>query len=121
MKINKNDIQNIINKSLHGGGNYSELEIALAKKCQSLYEAVSSINAERSIFFDALYSVDCTIHKAAGDCLKKKKISDIEGQEKYAISLLEKLKKEKGEIDGSNPVQDVHAQANTEDAGSIPR
>ncbi len=37
IKISKTDCQNIVNQNLRGGGN-SELEVALAKKCLSLYD-----------------------------------------------------------------------------------
>ena len=46
-----------------GGGN-SELEIALAKKCLSLYDRLGEINNERNEYFEAIYSATVKFEKA---------------------------------------------------------
>lgn len=53
------DVKDIVNKVTTGGGSEvarTPLEVALAKKCEKLYDALVTANNERNRFFGLLYS-----------------------------------------------------------------
>ena len=90
IKISKTDCQNIVNQNLRGGGN-SELEIALAKKCLSLYDRLGEINNEQNAYFHAIYSSYRTFEKAAGERLKQKMAADLDSASKSHFAAAVKL------------------------------
>lgn len=100
IEIHKKDVAHIANKVKEGGGNFSDLEIALAKKCLKLYDRIAEINAMQTEYFNALYSIRCTVDAHAGEHLKEKRIKDLEGTSKAAfakaLELNRELEKEKG-------------------------
>ena len=77
IQITKTDCSKIVHENLRGGGRHSELEIALAKKCLSLYERLGQINDERNKFFECIYGIQLRCDKAAGDKLANKRKTDL--------------------------------------------
>lgn len=57
MNIQLHDIKDIVNKSKHGGGNYSPLEVALAEKAWTYYSTIARKADEIANLKDTLYSV----------------------------------------------------------------
>lgn len=96
IKISKTDCQNIVNQNLRGGGN-SELEVALAKKCLSLYDRLGEINNERNKYFEAIYSATVKFEKATNGTLMHKKAANLARDSKAhfatAVKLDDELKK----------------------------
>lgn len=76
IKISKTDCQNIVNQNLRWGGN-SELEVALAKKCLSLYDRLGQINNERNEYFEAIYSATVKFEKATKGAMMHKRAADL--------------------------------------------
>lgn len=73
IQITKTDCEKIVNESLQVSGvKNTELEIALAKKCLSLYERIGQINNERTEYFEAIYSATVKFEKATNGKLKHK-------------------------------------------------
>lgn len=97
IKITKTDCQNIVNQSLRGGGN-SELEVALAKKCLSLYDRLGAINNERNEYFEAIYSATVKFEKAAKGTLMHKRAADLARDSKAAFARAVKLDTELKEL-----------------------
>ena len=91
IKITKTDCQNIVNQSLRGGGGNSELEVALAKKCLSLYDRLGEINNERNEYFEAIYSATIKFEKATKGTLKHKRAADLERDSKAHFATAVKL------------------------------
>ena len=90
IKISKTDCQNIVNQNLRGGGN-SELEIALAKKCLSLYDRLGEINNERNEYFEAIYSATVKFEKATKGTLMHKRSADLARDSKAHFATAVKL------------------------------
>lgn len=91
IKITKTDCTEIVNKSKRGGGGEnSDLEIALAKKCLELYAKLGAINDERTEFFESLYSVFVALDKH-GETLRKKRMKDLQGTARGLTQQLEKI------------------------------
>lgn len=61
IEVTLKDLKNIANESLHGGGKYSNLEIALAKKALKYHEGLAKTNTELSELFQILYSLYVTL------------------------------------------------------------
>lgn len=80
IQITKTDCVKIVNESLQVGGGVknTELEIALAKKCLSLYDRIGQINNERTEYFEAIYSATIKFEKATKGALKHKRAADLE-------------------------------------------
>lgn len=76
IQITKKDCVNIANNVKTGGG-YSEIEIALAKKCLSLYDRLDKINNERNEYFEAIYSATVKLQKATKGALLHKRAADL--------------------------------------------
>lgn len=76
IQITKKDCVNIANNVKTGGG-YSEIEIALAKKCLSLYDRLGEINNERNEYFEAIYSATVKFQKATKGALLHKRAADL--------------------------------------------
>ena len=82
------------------GGGHSELEVALAKKCLSLYDRLGQINNERIEYFEAIYSATIKFEKATKGKLKYKRAADLERDSKSHFATAVKLDNElKGLID----------------------
>lgn len=77
IQITKTDCVKIVNESLQGGGNHSEIEVALAKKCLALYDRLGKINNERNEYFEAIYSATIKFEKATKGELKHKRAADL--------------------------------------------
>lgn len=90
IKISKTDCQNIVNQNLRGGGN-SELEVALAKKCLSLYDRLGEINNERNEYFEAIYSATVKFEKATKGTLTHKRAANLARDSKAHFATAVKL------------------------------
>ncbi len=90
IKISKTDCQNIVNQNLRGGGN-SELEVALAKKCLSLYDRLGEINNERNEYFEAIYSATVKFEKATKGTLMHKRAAVLARDSKEHFATAVKL------------------------------
>lgn len=100
IKITKTDCVKIANESLRGVGKNTELEIALAKKCLSLYECIGQINNERNQYFKAIYSATVKFEKATNGKMKHKRAADLARDSKSHFDTAVKLDNElKGLID----------------------
>lgn len=101
IKITKTDCEKIVNESLKVVGvKNTELEIALAKKCLSLYECIGQINKERNEYFKAIYSATIKFEKATKGELKHKRAADLARDSKSHFDTAVKLDNElKGLID----------------------
>lgn len=58
VELTMKDVKEIANKVIMGGGSEvarTPLEVALAKKCEKLYDALVTANNERNRFFGLLY------------------------------------------------------------------
>lgn len=107
IKISKTDCQNIVNQNLRGGGN-SELEVALAKKCLSLYDRLGEINNERNEYFEAIYSATVKFEKATKGTLKHKMAADLARDSKAHFTQAVKLDTQLKELinDGTGESKD---------------
>lgn len=115
IEVTKKDILAIVNGTLQmGGGNkFSELELALAKKCIHLYERVETLNEERNKFREALKSVYITCDKVDGDKFREQHKKNLECTAKGLFKQILKLNAEKENINGTpTATEDVHAQTN---------
>lgn len=101
IQITKTDCEKIANESLQVVGvKNTELEIALAKKCLSLYERIGQINNERNQYFEAIYSATVKFEKATNGKLEAKRAADLAGNSKAHFKQAVKLDNElKGLID----------------------
>lgn len=95
IQITKKDCVNIANNVKTGCG-YSEIEIALAKKCLSLYDRLGEINNEKNEYFEAIYSATLKFQKAIKGALLHKRAADLASQSKAhfaeAVKLDDQLK-----------------------------
>lgn len=74
MKINIDDVKQIINKVTHGGGNnFTPLEIELAKMVVKYRQTIGRLADEKAKMFDNLYKVYNAIHSTefAADLMHK--------------------------------------------------
>lgn len=75
MKININDVKQIVNKVTHGGGgnNFTPLEIELAKMVIKYRQTIGRLADEKAKMFDNLYKVYNAIHRTefAADLMHK--------------------------------------------------
>ena len=94
IQITKTDCEKIVNESLQGGGKNTELEIALAKKCLSLYDRLAEINNERNEYFEAIYSATIKFEKATKGALKHKRAADLARDSKAHFAAAVKLDNE---------------------------
>lgn len=96
IQITKTDCEKIVNESLQGGGKNTELEIALAKKCLSLYDRLGQINNEKNEYFEAIYSATVKFEKATKGSLIHKRAADLERESRkhftQAVKLDQQLK-----------------------------
>lgn len=93
IQVTKTDCIKIVNKVKQGGGN-TELEVALAKKCLSLYEKLGEINNERNEYFEAIYSATIKFEKATNGALMNKRKIDLEKQAAANRRSADRLEKE---------------------------
>lgn len=94
IQITKTDCAKIVNENLRGGGSHSELEVALAKKCLSLYDRLGQINNERNEYFEAIYSATIKFEKATKGTLKHKRTADLARDSKAHFAAAVKLDSE---------------------------
>lgn len=95
IQITKTDCVKIVNENLRGGGSEnSPLEIALAKKCLSLYDRLGQINNERNEYFEAIYSATIKFEKATKGTLKHKRAADLARDSKAHFAAAVKLDSE---------------------------
>ena len=94
IQITKTDCVKIVNENLQGGGENSDLEIALAKKCMQLYERLGEINNERNEYFEAIYSATIKFEKATKGALKHKMAADLARDSKAHFAAAVKLDSE---------------------------
>lgn len=81
-------------QSRNGGGQRTELEVALAKKCLRLSEKLAEVNNQRNSFLEGLYTALLRIEKAGGEHLKAKRLADLTANEKSSEKRTEKLKEQ---------------------------
>ena len=62
MKIGIDDAKRIVNKVTHGGGDYTPLEIELAKMVVKYRQPIGRLADEKQKIFDNLYKVYNAIH-----------------------------------------------------------
>lgn len=99
IQVTKTDCIKIANKVKQGGGiNNTELEVALAKKCLSLYEKLGKINNERTTFFEAIYSASVKFERATKGALKHKRAADLARESKEHFKAAVKLDGELKEL-----------------------
>lgn len=101
MKISIDDAKQIVNKVTNGGGNYTPLEIELAKMVVRYRQTIGRIANEKQKIFDNLYKVYASIHSTefAAD-LKHKHAAVLAGNSKAHFKQAVKLDNElKGIID----------------------
>lgn len=109
IQITKTDCEKIVNESLHGGVvKNTELEIALAKKCLSIYERLGQIDNERNEYFEAIYSATIKFEKATKGSLKRKIAADLENKRRKLFTQAVKLDQQlKGLVeDGISEIKD---------------
>jgi len=94
IELKKKDVADIANKVKAGGGNFSDLEVALAKKCLNLYERLGEINNQRNEFFDAIYSASIKFEKATKGALKHKRAAYLASMSKAHFAAAVKLDNE---------------------------
>jgi hypothetical protein len=74
MKININDVKDILNKvNMGGGSNFTPLEIELAKMVVKYRQTIGRLASEKAKTFDNLYKVYNAIHSTefAADLMHK--------------------------------------------------
>ena len=62
MKIGIDDVKQIVDKATHGGGNYTPLEIELAKMVLKYRQTIGRLADEKQKIFENLYKVYNAIH-----------------------------------------------------------
>ena len=90
IQIKKTDCVKIVKGNLQWGGN-TPLELALAKKCLSLYDRLDQINNERNEYFEAIYSATVKFEKATKGALMHKRAADLVRDSKSHIAAAAKL------------------------------
>ena len=99
IQITKTDCVKIVNENLRGGGgNHSEIEVALAKKCLKLYDRLGEIDNERNEYFEAIYSATIKFEKATKGTLKHKRAADLSSESKAHFAAAVKLDSELKEL-----------------------
>lgn len=98
IQITKTDCVKIVNESLQGGGNHSEIEVALAKKCLKLYDRLGQINNERTEYFEAIYSASIKFEKATKGMLKHKRAAYLSHESREHFKAAVKLNSELKEL-----------------------
>lgn len=95
IKINHKDLVNIANNVKHGGGNYSELEVTLAKKCLKVTENLGRINNERNEMFECLYGIGIKLSKAsfAGALAEKRKADLMRDSKQHYAAMIDAARK----------------------------
>ena len=110
IQVTKTDCIKIANKVKlgGGGGEYTELEVALAKKCLSLYEKLGEINNERNEYFEAIYSASVKFENATKGALKQKRAADLASQSKAHLAQAVKMDNQLKELinDGNGESKD---------------
>lgn len=107
IQITKTDCAKIVSGNLLGGGVNTPLEIALAKKCLSLYDRLGEISNERNEYFEALYSASVKFEKATKGRLKLKRSADLARDSKAYFEAAAKLDEELKEMmDGNGKDKD---------------
>ena len=101
IKITKTDCVKIVNECLQGG-DHSEIEVALAKKCLALYDRLGQINNERTEYFEAIYSATIKFEKATKGALKHKRAADLEKESRTHFAQAVKLDSELKELINPN-------------------
>lgn len=92
IQITKTDCEKIANESLQVVGvKNTELEIALAKKCLSLYERIGQIKNERNQYFEAIYSATVKFDKATNGKLEAQRAADLARDSKSHFATAVKL------------------------------
>lgn len=81
-------------QSRNGGGQRTELEVALAKKCLRLHEQLVKVNNQRNEFLEGLYTAFLRIEKAGGEALKAKRLADLTANEKSSEKRTKELKEQ---------------------------
>ena len=71
------DIKLISNNVKMGGGSHTALEVALARKCIKLQKAMHEMNERQQRYFDALWSMQCTLDRHAGERIKQRKEKEL--------------------------------------------
>lgn len=104
MKIGIDDAKRIINKVTNGGGNYTPLEIELAKMVVRYRQTIGRLADEKQKIFDNLYKVYAAIHNTEFDAdLKHKHAAVLAGNSKAHFKQSVKLDNElKGLIDNES-------------------
>lgn len=101
MKIGLDDAKRIVNKVNNGEGNYTPLEVELAKMVVKYHKTIGRLADEKKRIFDNLYKVYNAIHNTefAAD-LKHKHAAVLAGNSKAHFKQAVKLDNElKGIID----------------------
>lgn len=93
INLTMNDVKTIANK-VETGGQRTELEVALAKKCLRLSERLAEVNNQRNSFLEGLYSVLLRIEKAGGEHLKAKRMADLTANEKASEKRTKEMKEQ---------------------------
>ena len=99
MKIGIDDAKLIVNKVNNGGGNYTPLEIELAKMVVKYRQTIGRLAGEKQKIFDNLYKVYNAIHNTefAAD-LKHKHAAVLAGNSKAHFKQAVKLDGELKEL-----------------------
>lgn len=66
IKLYDKDIKCIADNVRQGGGSHTALEVALARKCVKLQQAIHEINERNNGIFDTLYSIHSILERKYG-------------------------------------------------------
>ena len=92
MKIQFHDVKEILNKVKIGGGNYTPLEIELAKMAYRYRCKIAEMAESKALMFDALFSAYCALQNSPfGADLLHKRAATLASQSKAHIAEAVKL------------------------------
>ena len=101
-------------QSRNGGGQRTELEVALAKKCLHLSEKLAEVNNQRNSFLEGLYSALLKIEKAGGEHLKAKRLAYLTANEKASEKRTKELQEQLKGIIGNGTGESKDSGGNGE-------
>ena len=106
--------ENDCEQSRNGGGQRTELEVALAKKCLHLSEKLAEVHNQRNSFLEGLYSALLKIEKAGGEHLKAKRLAYLTANEKASEKRTKELQEQLKGIIGNGTGESKDSGGNGE-------
>ena len=114
INLTMKDVKTIANKVETGGGQRTELEVALAKKCLHLSEKLAEVNNQRNSFLEGLYSALLKIEKAGGEHLKATRLAYLTANEKASEKRTKELQEQLKGIIGNGTGESKDSGGNGE-------